>query len=401
MSRVSMSSENPPDFGPEVDELREEGWTVTDWTEREITLRKRSVGSLKMHFLVAVLTVWWTVGIGNVVYAVYRYVRGTTKTVLRTTGPERSSPTQSAAASQSGSATSRVGEPSASDPGSATASTESPHEESTSLSERVTAVLDGPIGSWLAGGILGVAVHKYYENQTGESPPNTVLAGLVLLQVVVVAVVLLFWVVLDVSLVRVGAGVAGVLLVVAGAQLYLPAIGLAGFGLGYAVGQSTGDPTAALAIAFAGAFVAITVYQFLVVLPGILAGGGAGLAVGQLFQLGETGTLLLAAVGIVLGVALVVALHYLFVVVATAFGGAVLAYAAVRPEWIRRVAEATDPLDVILSGGSGIIILAVTVFGVLAQFGLVSRFPNLSLPESPAAEKQADEQNAGGNSSEP
>ena len=39
-----------------------------------VTVTRRSVGSRKMHLVVAVLTIWWSFGLGNVLYAAYRYI---------------------------------------------------------------------------------------------------------------------------------------------------------------------------------------------------------------------------------------------------------------------------------------------------------------------------------------
>jgi hypothetical protein len=47
-------------------------WKVIEQNEHTILLEKRSFGSLKMHAVVFVLTVWWTAGIGNAVYALYK-----------------------------------------------------------------------------------------------------------------------------------------------------------------------------------------------------------------------------------------------------------------------------------------------------------------------------------------
>ncbi|WP_229380089.1 hypothetical protein [Haloterrigena salifodinae] len=37
-------------------------------------MKKKSWGSGGMHVVVAVLTLWWTLGIGNAAYAIYKYM---------------------------------------------------------------------------------------------------------------------------------------------------------------------------------------------------------------------------------------------------------------------------------------------------------------------------------------
>lgn len=55
-----------------VERAVQDGWKVVEQREHTTLLEKRSFGSLKMHAVVFLLTVWWTAGIGNVVYAMYK-----------------------------------------------------------------------------------------------------------------------------------------------------------------------------------------------------------------------------------------------------------------------------------------------------------------------------------------
>jgi hypothetical protein len=55
-----------------LEEAAYDGWRVVERREHTTLLEKRSFGSLKMHAVVFALTVWWTAGIGNAVYALYR-----------------------------------------------------------------------------------------------------------------------------------------------------------------------------------------------------------------------------------------------------------------------------------------------------------------------------------------
>jgi hypothetical protein len=55
-----------------IEEMEYAGWKVIEQNEHTILLEKRPFGSLKMHAVVFVLTGWWTLGIGNVIYAMYK-----------------------------------------------------------------------------------------------------------------------------------------------------------------------------------------------------------------------------------------------------------------------------------------------------------------------------------------
>ncbi|QCW02179.1 zinc ribbon domain-containing protein [Natrinema pallidum] len=60
-----------------------DGWRLEhDFGDHAVLLR-RTFGGLADHLAVALLTGWWTMGIGNVLYGAYRYVDGTERTVVR------------------------------------------------------------------------------------------------------------------------------------------------------------------------------------------------------------------------------------------------------------------------------------------------------------------------------
>lgn len=75
------SDELDKSFQKYIDRKTREGWTVIDKSESKVTLRKRGFGSLKAHILLLILTAWWTFFLGNIMYAVYKYVRGTTNVI--------------------------------------------------------------------------------------------------------------------------------------------------------------------------------------------------------------------------------------------------------------------------------------------------------------------------------
>jgi hypothetical protein len=52
-----------------VDDYVTQGYEVLDQGERTTMLRKKTWGTAGGHVLWALLTVWWTLGIGNLIYA--------------------------------------------------------------------------------------------------------------------------------------------------------------------------------------------------------------------------------------------------------------------------------------------------------------------------------------------
>lgn len=53
-----------------------------------MTLVNREVGSAGGHLLVAVLTIWWTMGVGNLLYGAYKYLADSERTVVWKNGPD-------------------------------------------------------------------------------------------------------------------------------------------------------------------------------------------------------------------------------------------------------------------------------------------------------------------------
>lgn len=51
------------------DDYITQGYSVSNEGQNSTVLKKSSWGTLSGHILVALFTVWWTLGIGNLVYA--------------------------------------------------------------------------------------------------------------------------------------------------------------------------------------------------------------------------------------------------------------------------------------------------------------------------------------------
>jgi hypothetical protein len=56
-----------------VDDFITQGYKVKDQGERSTMMKKHTWGSGSGHLVVAALTIWWTIGIGNVAYAIYKH----------------------------------------------------------------------------------------------------------------------------------------------------------------------------------------------------------------------------------------------------------------------------------------------------------------------------------------
>lgn len=74
-----------------VEDEQTEGWKINEDGDDKVVLYKPNYGSMGGHVLIAVLTVWWTLGIGNALYAAYKYWGDSDKKVIRDDSPDRAS----------------------------------------------------------------------------------------------------------------------------------------------------------------------------------------------------------------------------------------------------------------------------------------------------------------------
>ena len=66
----------------EVTEKVEAGWRIEEETPERVTLVKRTVGSPRTHLVLAVLTIWWAMGLPNLLYGAYKYFGAAERTVV-------------------------------------------------------------------------------------------------------------------------------------------------------------------------------------------------------------------------------------------------------------------------------------------------------------------------------
>ena len=69
LRKVSSKKE----FDTLVDDYITQGYEVLTSGENTSLLRKKEWGSAGGHLVVALLTVWWTIGIGNLAYALFSH----------------------------------------------------------------------------------------------------------------------------------------------------------------------------------------------------------------------------------------------------------------------------------------------------------------------------------------
>lgn len=66
----------------EIDDLVAQGWTIEEETPDRVVVVDREFGSVGSHILVALLTFWFSMGLGNVVWGAYNYVANSRRRVL-------------------------------------------------------------------------------------------------------------------------------------------------------------------------------------------------------------------------------------------------------------------------------------------------------------------------------
>lgn len=65
-----------------VTELVESGWRIESEADDRVTLVNREFGSATGHILIALLTIWWTMGVGNLLYGAYAYLTDSERTIV-------------------------------------------------------------------------------------------------------------------------------------------------------------------------------------------------------------------------------------------------------------------------------------------------------------------------------
>lgn len=66
----------------EVTDLVEAGWRIEEETADRVTLVKRAYGDPGIHILIAVFTIWWAIGVPNLLYGAYKYLADSDRTIV-------------------------------------------------------------------------------------------------------------------------------------------------------------------------------------------------------------------------------------------------------------------------------------------------------------------------------
>ncbi|RKD88082.1 hypothetical protein [Halopiger aswanensis] len=66
----------------EVTAKVESGWKIEEETQDRVTLVRREFGNPGIHLIIAILTIWWAMGVPNLLYAAYRYFTGSQRTIV-------------------------------------------------------------------------------------------------------------------------------------------------------------------------------------------------------------------------------------------------------------------------------------------------------------------------------
>jgi len=78
---------DPTELDARRDELERAGYHVVDATPATVTLIKRDHGPLVWHLFVFIATFWWTAGVGNLAYALYRRYASLDRVTIRIIAP--------------------------------------------------------------------------------------------------------------------------------------------------------------------------------------------------------------------------------------------------------------------------------------------------------------------------
>lgn len=78
-----MSNVVDDDLQERIDDAKVEGWKVDQQEGDRVVMTKHDWGSLGGHFIIALATVWWTLGLGKLAYAMYRYFAKADRRVVR------------------------------------------------------------------------------------------------------------------------------------------------------------------------------------------------------------------------------------------------------------------------------------------------------------------------------
>ncbi len=81
--KISVKRVSKKNLENEIDDKIAEGYTLSTKTNRVAVLKKATYGGALGHGLVALFTIWWTLGLGNLVYALFRFLNNSKELHLK------------------------------------------------------------------------------------------------------------------------------------------------------------------------------------------------------------------------------------------------------------------------------------------------------------------------------
>lgn len=74
--------DTPDSYRREVTAMVESGWKIEAETRDRVTLVRREFGNPGVHLVIAIFTIWWAMGVPNLLYAAYCYFSGSQRTIV-------------------------------------------------------------------------------------------------------------------------------------------------------------------------------------------------------------------------------------------------------------------------------------------------------------------------------
>lgn len=68
--------ENKKEMERVIDDFITQGYSIKSRGEASAKMKQAEYGSIMAHILIFIVTVWFTLGLANVAYAVYKYYTG-------------------------------------------------------------------------------------------------------------------------------------------------------------------------------------------------------------------------------------------------------------------------------------------------------------------------------------
>jgi hypothetical protein len=74
-----------------IDEYITKGYKTQKEGQQTYNLMKPNYGTLASHIIIAILTCWWTLFIGNIIWAIYNYYQNSDEILIKINNPKNTS----------------------------------------------------------------------------------------------------------------------------------------------------------------------------------------------------------------------------------------------------------------------------------------------------------------------